>query len=285
VADGSRADGTPETGAADRPETSERPAPTDADLPSRLFHGVRAAGAGRAWALATDVAVVLLTVAAGVGTTSAAGARTLTTVVVGLVLGAAASALVVADVVRHGRSPGHRLVGLRSVDRRTALPGSLRVLTPRHGLTADLRHGRDPLRLVPAALAPLAAGADPWLAGAGRPAPAGVVLIGDDGSVLPIARSTIVGRNPADPSGVHRLLGIPDLSRTISRSHALLEPDGSTVWVTDLGSANGTAVAAPGQAFEYLHPGVRVAAPVGAQLALGDRVVRVADTRRVEMSA
>jgi pSer/pThr/pTyr-binding forkhead associated (FHA) protein len=94
-----------------------------------------------------------------------------------------------------------------------------------------------------------------------------------------------VGRNPVDATGMHRLLGIPDLSRTISRSHALLEPEGSTLWVTDLGSANGTAIAAAGQVFEYLPPGVRVAAPVGARLALGERVMRVADSRRTEVAA
>jgi hypothetical protein len=254
-------------------------------LSAALFNGVRPVGARMVWALVVDVLLVVLVTAVAVGWVVAAGARPVTTLVVGLLVAAGALTLVGADVVRHGRSPGHRLLGLRSVDRRTALPGNLRVLAPRHGLTADLRHGRDPLQLVPAALAPLTDDVDRWHTGTGRAAPAGVVLIGDDGSVLPIPRSTIVGRNPVDPAGLHRLLGIPDLSRTISRSHALLEPDGSTVWVTDLGSANGTAVAAPGQAFEYLQPGVRVAAPVGAQLALGDRVVRVADTRRAEVPA
>jgi hypothetical protein len=265
--------------------SARRSADVAPQLPAALFHGVRAAGRRRSWALTLDVVVVAAVAAVGVLAVLALGARTTTTVVVGVLLGVGTLAWAAADLRRHGRSPGHRLLGLRTVARDTAMPGGVRTLSPRHGVAADLRRGRDPLRLVPAALTPVAGSADPWLTGGARAVPAGVVLIGDDGSVLPVPRSTIVGRNPADATGVHRLLGIPDLSRTISRSHALLEPEGSTVWVTDLGSANGTAIASSGQVFEYLPPGVRVAAPVGARLALGERVLRVADSRRSEAAA
>jgi hypothetical protein len=152
-------------------------------------------------------------------------------------------------------------------------------------VTADLVRGRDPLRVVPSALAPVPRrsaprAADPWAAGSRRSST--VVLLTDDGSVLQVTGPTIVGRSPVDPTGAHLLLGIPDLSRSISRSHALLEPHGSSVWVTDLGSANGTAVALPGEPLVRLAPNVRVEAPVGARLALGDRVVHLAPAQTAQ---
>ncbi|MFS0702221.1 FHA domain-containing protein [Cellulomonas sp. 179-A 4D5 NHS] len=265
--------------AVDPPRTDAPSALPRAPVPTTvLFHGVVLAETRRTWALVVDAGVVVLALAVGL----------LVTPLLGLVLPVAALLGVVAGLVRHGRTPGHRLLRLRTVDARTGLPGSPLALLPTRGVTADLVRGRDPLQVVPSALTPVSRStaprsADPWAAGSRRPAT--VVLLTDDGSVLQVTGPTIVGRSPVDPTGAHRLLGIPDLSRSISRSHALLEPHGASVWVTDLGSANGTAVALPGEPLVRLAPNVRVEAPVGARLALGDRVVHLAQAQTAERAS
>ena len=259
------------------PRYEARPAVRDsAALPGHvLFHGVTPARGRRGWSLLLDLVVVLTTFVLGAQLALAAG------------VGAACLtwlALCV-DFARHGRTAGHRAFGLRTVDRRTALPGGLASVLPGRGTTADLRGGRDPLRLIPMTLAPVPGAVDPWRVDAAPARPVASVLVCDDGSVLTIIEPTIVGRRPADPAGSRRLLGITDLSRSISRSHALLEPDGSLLWVTDLGSANGTAVAPPGAPFAPLASHVRTAAPVGSRLALGDRLLHLADPRHVQEMA
>lgn len=243
-----------------------------------LFHGVVLAETRRTWALVVDAGVVVLALVVGLAVTP----------LLGLVLPVAVVLAILAELVRHGRTPGHRVLRLRTVDARTGMPGSPLALLPARGVTADLRRGRDPLRVVPSALTPGARtaaprSADPWAARSRRPAT--VVLLTDDGSVLHVTGPTIVGRSPVDPTGAHRLLGIPDLSRSISRSHALLEPHGAAVWVTDLGSANGTGVALPGEPLVRLAPNVRVEVPVGARVSLGDRVVHLAEVQATERGA
>ncbi|GEA88030.1 FHA domain-containing protein [Cellulomonas cellasea] len=259
--------------AVDPPRTDAPSAVPRSPVPAAvLFHGVVLAETRRTWALLVDAGVVVLALVAGL----------VVTPLLGLVLPVVAVLSVLAGLVRHGRTPGHLALRLRTVDARTGMPGSPLALLPARGVTADLVRGRDPLRVIPSALTPgpraaLPRSADPWAAGSRRPAT--VVLLTDDGSVLQVTGPTIVGRSPVDPTGAHRLLGIPDLSRSISRSHALIEPHGAAVWVTDLGSANGTAVALPGEPLVRLAPNVRVEAPVGARIALGDRVVHLAEAQ------
>ncbi len=251
-------------------------------LPAEALLGgvVPAAGRRRAGAVALDVVVVLLVLAVGTGVARLAGAGPGTALAMGGVLAAAAAVALVTALVRRGRGVGHRALRLRTVDRRTALPADAVALLTGHGLTADLARGRDPMRIVPAPSTPLPGATDPWLAASDEGRPAGVVLVGDDGFTLAVLAPTLIGRNPVDRTGAHQLAGVPDLSRTISRNHALLEPEGSTLWVTDLGSANGTAVAVPGETFTVLAAQARTAGPVGARLALGDRVLRLTDPRR-----
>ena len=240
-----------------------------------LLHDVRPAGGRRVLAAGID----LVTVAA------AFGAGFVLHPVVGAVLAVIVALLVVADRARTGRSPGLRLTRLRTVDRATALPSS-RALLPGRGLTADLTRGRDPLLVVPAAdvtvpADPVPAAADPWMAQETARTP-GVVVVTDEGATVTVLGTTIVGRSPVDPTGTHYLLGIPDIGRSISRSHAVLELDGPLLWVTDLASANGSAVALPGQQFSPLTPHVRTPAPAGSRIALGTRTLHVADPARPE---
>lgn len=240
-----------------------------------LLHDVRPAGARRVAAAGVDLAVVA----------AAFGVGFLLHPVAGAVVAVVVALVVLADRIRTGRSPGLRLARLRTVDRATALPSS-RALLPGRGLTADLARGRDPLLVVPASTvsvpaAPAPASADPWMAQESARTP-GVVVVTDEGATVTVLGTTIVGRSPVDPTGTHYLLGIPDIGRSISRSHAVLELDGPLLWVTDLASANGSAVALPGQQFSPLTPHVRTPAPAGSRIALGTRTLHVADPTRPE---
>ncbi|MBN9612315.1 MAG: FHA domain-containing protein, partial [Actinobacteria bacterium] len=69
-------------------------------------------------------------------------------------------------------------------------------------------------------------------------------LIDVDGTAFPLHRSNVLGRRPkADgASDDAQLVALSDPSRVLSRSHALVEIDKDELWVTDLGSTNGTDV-------------------------------------------
>ena len=85
----------------------------------------------------------------------------------------------------------------------------------------------------------------------------------------------VLGRNPSAPTDAPAdAYRWTDLSRTLSKSHALLEWDGRLLWVTDLGSTNGTALRTSG-ARQPLLPHQRTPLPAEATLELGDRVVTV----------
>ncbi|MEV7972101.1 FHA domain-containing protein [Cellulomonas sp. NPDC089187] len=194
---------------------------------------------------------------------------------VGLIAVLVVVAVEVDDLTRTGRTVGHRLLGLRSVDVDTALPPRRGM---RHWITVDLRAGADPLALFPLAVPRLPGGPDLWSPRRAESAAAVAVLV-DDGTVLAIAGPTVLGRSPHDPT--HAVARVTDLSRTLSRNHVLLDPVDAGVRVTDLGSANGTAVAGPGEAFRALEPHRGVVVPLGARIAIGERVLLLADPTAV----
>lgn len=190
-----------------------------------------------------------------------------------------------------GRSLGRMLLHLRTVDDLTGAPprfarngvSSVPVIGLRHDLvTADLARGRDPLA---AALAPVAVGALASPASGRDPAavaftdprrPAerspSVVLVLDTGERLSMESTLLVGRFPVgtadDP---HPAFAWPDLSRSLSKTHALLEWSGSVLWVTDLQSANGSALVGPDGIRQPLVPGLRAPAAPGWTVELGER--------------
>ncbi len=197
------------------------------------------------------------------------------------VLGVAAARA--GDVTRTGRTPVRRLLGLRTVTADDQFPPSPRDLLGRRAATADLRAGRDPLLLVPdVALPPLPVTRSAWPTP--RPAATGSWRLQlDDGRQFAITRPTLVGRDPSveDADGADRaLIAIVDLTRSVSRVHALIEPGDDCLWLTDAGTTNGTRAASPsasgGTVIErWLPPGERTAVRAGGTIHLGDRVLRV----------
>ncbi|MBK8447640.1 MAG: FHA domain-containing protein [Micropruina sp.] len=198
------------------------------------------------------------------------------------------AAALIADLCRTGRTPGRRLLGVRTVAAATGLPPTLREVVRRQLSTADLRAGRDPLRLVPAGARPLEpAGWTGWRQSAADGTGQWQLLL-DNGVQVALTGSSLVGRDPTnEPGQSHQLLAVPDLTRSISRVHALLEPDADCVWLTDTGATNGTRAATPSAAGgtvieRWLRPGERVAVRAGSTIHLGDRALRLSRSNHPE---
>ncbi|MEI2815566.1 MAG: FHA domain-containing protein [Microthrixaceae bacterium] len=74
-----------------------------------------------------------------------------------------------------------------------------------------------------------------------RPArPADLALRLPDGTIVLLDERTFVGRDPQPDAADAGLVHLGDTS--LSRTHAVFERDGANLWVTDLGSTNGTLV-------------------------------------------
>ena len=246
----------------------------------------------RRLAALVDAAAVLVPVLAGVG----AAVAGLPNVAVPLVLiGVAVLAVQTVLLARRGRSIARRIFELRSVDDLTGMPvhrpralaGLLTVGSARGTLTADFRLGRDPLRSGVVPLEADALGAevtrprgrrratkDPLSGLGGIPDAriATVVLVLDSGTRIEVESSMLIGRTPTNPEGEsHPVYALPDLSRSLSKTHALVEWTGTVLWVTDLHSANGTRLIGPDGAIQPLVPGLRGPAGLGWTIQLGDR--------------
>jgi len=96
-----------------------------------------------------------------------------------------------------------------------------------------------------------------------------VVLRFDSGALHWFRGTCVVGRNPEAEPGV-ATVAVPDLSRTLSKTHvALVQTDGA-VLLRDLGSTNGTSVVRPDASFEDLVPGVDLRVAAGSTVRIGD---------------
>lgn len=107
------------------------------------------------------------------------------------------------------------------------------------------------------------------------PAPAGVGVVLHDGSRIPLLGALVLGRRPTAPDSASAARAIPlqDPSKTVSKTHALLEAGPSGVRVTDLGSTNGVMIVRPGFPNQVLRPDVATPAVAGDRIHLGDYVL------------
>lgn len=209
-------------------------------------------------------------------------------IVTGLLVGLLAYALAqLALSATRGRTLARVVFGVRTVDDLTGVPvGWRRALrsVPTLGwaprtITADLARGRDPLDLALDAVPASALRADLSSTpvrerGGDAVTSVAVDLVFDSGERVELTRTLLVGRLPANRAGdEHAVFAWPDLSRSLSKTHALLEWTGQVLWVTDLGSTNGSALVDPDGTRQPLAPGVRGAAAIGWTVQLGDRRV------------
>lgn len=265
-------------------QLTEPPGPSRAVLADRrplplevVFAGARPAS--RLW-VALDAAAVLVPAGAGylVGSASDVAPALLAALGGGLVL-----LLIVLDLLRTGRTIGQRILGVRTVDAATGLPAPLAGLGSTR--TVDIRQGHDPVRILPRAGEIAPNQGDQWRLTASRALNAPIILTLDNGMAFSLVGPTVIGRNPSQLEGSSHLLQLPDLTRTVSKSHALLEPQGGMLWVTDLGSMNGTAVAEDGGELEPLTPHVRTVVRLGATIEFGDRIAGVGSANRPQPTA
>lgn len=96
-----------------------------------------------------------------------------------------------------------------------------------------------------------------------------VVLRFDSGAQHWFRGTCVIGRNPEAEPGV-ATVAVPDLSRTLSKTHVALVQTADVVVLRDLGSTNGTAVIRPDASFEELVPGVDLAIAAGWTVRIGD---------------
>ncbi|GAA1923487.1 hypothetical protein GCM10009775_14820 [Microbacterium aoyamense] len=198
----------------------------------------------------------------------------------GWALVAAALAVIVLDLrilALSGRSIGDRAAGTRTVVAATGLSAGASVFPAMLSgrlTSVDLRRGRDPLA---PALSPFVfpSAAERPVTGPVRLTGQTAIVVLDSGERLSLHSALVLGRIPSAPEDAPAAVyQWADLSRTLSKSHARLEWDGRTVWVTDLGSTNGTALrTASGP--QPLLPFQRTPVPMGVDLELGDRIVSV----------
>ena len=162
-----------------------------------------------------------------------------------------------------GGSIGNALLRQRSIDRLSGLP-SFRFFTGHTNVTRGT--AADPFAL---ASRPLSIAAPVQEDPRHETVQAHLRLLVDDGTMHIVRHSAIIGRNPlASPDQRFVLIAVPDLTRTISKSHLAVEVGEHGVSVTDLRSANGTWVLGSD---EPLTPGQPMTVQWGSTLLLGER--------------
>ena len=110
-------------------------------------------------------------------------------------------------------------------------------------------------------------------AAAGR---ASVGLVLGNGQRYEVSGPLLLGRNPVDAAGEDAVLAPwPDISRRLAKTHLRAEKIGQLLWVTDLGTAGGTALVGPDGLRRTLDPDVPTAVIVGTTIECGGRTVRV----------
>lgn len=228
----------------------------------------------RAYAIAAAIdAVVIGGLAAASALALARGAAPIGLLL--LLLALAAFAGTAASLAIAGRSLGALSTGIRTVERSTGTPSGGRLVADLLAgvlVTCDIRRGRDPIA---PAIAPFHFPERAPSETARSETPRNAVAVLDSGQRLPFARALVIGRNPVTEARGDQRFSWPDLSRTLSKTHARLTCGGRDVWATDLGSANGSAMQVGGE-LVALAPFVPMRMPTDAVLWLGDRSVTIA---------
>ncbi|WP_338069844.1 FHA domain-containing protein [Bifidobacterium ruminantium] len=80
----------------------------------------------------------------------------------------------------------------------------------------------------------------------------------------------VLGRKPAPQRLQDMVLTVPDHTGTVSRSHARIEITEDGLWITDLGSTNGTRVIDAEGKENVLRPGRRFEVLGKSRIFLGD---------------
>lgn len=105
-------------------------------------------------------------------------------------------------------------------------------------------------------------------------------VVFDSGEHAPITDSLLIGRSPTAQSPHEKLLGVPDPTRSLSRTHLRIVRSRTGLWVDDLGSANGTVIAHPDGKEITVKPGSPEEVTVGCVIHLGERYFHITSPTR-----
>lgn len=99
----------------------------------------------------------------------------------------------------------------------------------------------------------------------------------DTGDVINVTTAVVLGRNPV-PAGMWAqadVVPVADPNFSISKTHLAVRVDGQYMFVTDLGSTNGTSVVAPDGSRTHVLTGAMVPVAKGYSIVFGDRRLEV----------
>lgn len=99
----------------------------------------------------------------------------------------------------------------------------------------------------------------------------------DTGDVINVTSAVVLGRNPV-PAGMWAqadVVPVADPNFSISKTHLAVRVDGQYMFVTDLGSTNGTSVVAPDGSRTHVLTGAMVPVAKGYSIVFGDRRLEV----------
>ena len=99
----------------------------------------------------------------------------------------------------------------------------------------------------------------------------------DTGDVINVTSAVVLGRNPV-PAGMWAqadVVPVADPNFSISKTHLAVRVDGQYMFVTDLGSTNGTSVVAPDGSRTHVLAGAMVPVAKGYSIVFGDRRLEV----------
>lgn len=96
---------------------------------------------------------------------------------------------------------------------------------------------------------------------------------------LPIPVAVNLGRRPERSEAEDQLLVVQDPEGSVSKTHLRLDYRGESVWLTDLGSTNGSEVFDDTGEGTRLTPGARVRLEAGSRVRIGSRGFTVATVR------
>jgi len=109
---------------------------------------------------------------------------------------------------------------------------------------------------------------------------AGWTLELPDGRVMPVEHPIIFGRDPiGDGYADAQLVAVPDSSRVVSKTHAVIQPFNGRITVTDLHSANGSVVLSETGTETECEPAMPLIVRAGASVELGGFAIKLCQNK------
>jgi uncharacterized RDD family membrane protein YckC len=99
----------------------------------------------------------------------------------------------------------------------------------------------------------------------------------DSGEVIPVTRHGVLGRDPVSPSGDPSdiLIALAGDTLSVSKTHLEFGVESGTVWVSDRGSTNGSAIVRDDGVEYELEPGERLTVVAGDRVRVGTRFLAI----------